>query len=211
MSTILKLTLGTGETQEVPFDATSIVTVRTRVQRDPGQTPVDEDHAFTNVASFEIVDESGAPANVAPTSDPAFASPGAAIETASSLAIADAAAHIEKALTRFPGDEDLLAVQAELDAQIRGTSTNSWPPAQPAPVEEPAPAVEPTVEPTVDPATLETPQAAIDHAIGLDVTDAVAHITAALAKFPGDEDLLAAQTELDQIIASSANQTPPAA
>lgn len=69
----------------------------------------------------------------------------------------------------------------------------------PAVVETP-PAVEP------DPATLETPTAAIDHATGLPLDDAHAHIVAALDKFPDDPDLLTAKTDVEAAQAATTGQ-----
>jgi hypothetical protein len=59
-----------------------------------------------------------------------------------------------------------------------------------------------TAVPADDP-SLETPQAAIDHASTLPLADAQTHIDAALVKFPDDPDLVAAKADLDAEAASS--------
>lgn len=129
MSKILKLTLGTGETQEVTLETTSVVSVRTRTNPAPGEI-VDVDAAFTDVVAAEIVDApepaiAPAPAEPDPATDtpveePTLASPAVAIEHAQTLPIEDAAAHIDAALAKFPGDPDLEAAKTEIAEVVSG-------------------------------------------------------------------------------------------
>lgn len=129
MSKILKLTLGTGETQEVTLESISVVSVRTRTNPSPGEI-VDVDAAFTDVVAAEIVDAPEpviAPppadpdtATGTPVEEPTLASPAGAIEHAQTLPIEDAAAHVDAALVKFPGDPDLETAKAEIADIIDG-------------------------------------------------------------------------------------------
>jgi hypothetical protein len=219
VSKILKLTLGTGDEHDVPLEETSTVTVKTRSMPQPGGTAVDTEYAYTNVVAAEVVDAPADTSAPVPAATAAPASPEAATETAVQLPLADAAAHVEKALAKFPDDPDLLALQSELDTQIR-SDTPVWPPAQPA-ASEPAATEEPaattdtttgtdaaTTEPTTttEDATLASPAAAIDHAQTLPLPDAAAHVAAALAKFPDDPDLVAANDDLQKLLAEQGGQ-----
>lgn len=133
MSKILKLTLGTGETMEVPLESTSVISVKTRTSPSPGEV-FDNESAFTDVSAIELVDapdvsavETAPPPPAEITSlqapDPAtIETPDAAIAHAETLPIDQAATHIDVALTKFPGDEDLLAAKDEIAAIIAGTA-----------------------------------------------------------------------------------------
>lgn len=255
MSKILKLTLATGQVHEIPLEQTSTITVRTRETTDPSVT-IERDWAYTSVVAAEVVDPPGQTGDPTAVVEDTLSSPGAALDWAQNLPVADAAAHVEKALALYPGDTGLLAKLSQLDAAIRGVGQ---PPADagetstpPVPVETAATALEaihglatpdealaavtvalekwptdeglltvkvqaeqviaagaanealaaPPVEP--DPATLETPTVAIDHAKTLPLDDAVAHVDAALVKFPDDPDLLAVKDEIAQIRAQDA-------
>lgn len=88
---------------------------------------------------------------------------------------------------------------------VATSTVTTEPPAQaPAAVED-TPVVEAPTEPA--PETLATPAAALDHAETLPLPDAQAHITAALEKFPDDEDLVQAKKDIDELVAA---QAPPA-
>jgi hypothetical protein len=135
---VMQITLGTGEVQEVPFESTSTISVRTRRQPDPGAPFVDEEQAYSDVADIVVVDAAEEPAatieqptvqtigdGTEPVQQPAeetLASPEAALEHAQTLpTLEDAAAHITAALERFPDDADLKAASDEIAAALAKT------------------------------------------------------------------------------------------
>jgi hypothetical protein len=124
----LKLTLTDGRTVAFPFGPDSQLTVST-----PDGVNGLKHGSWGEISHVEIVDDSelssddDQPADVvepppvvepAPVVDEAtLASPYTAIDHAATLPLADAKAHVDAALVRFPDDPDLLAAKAELDAE----------------------------------------------------------------------------------------------
>lgn len=200
MSSVLKLTLATGEVHEVPFLATSSLSVETAIQG--GSTIV---RSYTDVAAVELLEVADAiAAHAGDDTVEMLSSPAVAIVHAKTLPLADAAAHVERALMKFPDDEDLAQVWADLGYAVQSgaeTWSTSVEPDVDAIAAEPE-QTEQTTQTEPDPATLESADAAIEHATTLPLEEAAAHIDAALAKFPDDADLAAAKTELADMIAA---------
>jgi hypothetical protein len=115
MSTVLKLTDTDGVAHEVPFTTGSTLTVRTRVQGAQGVEL--QEFAVTQIAKVELVDKTtGETLAEIDDTTPGFQSVNGAIHHAKTLALADAGAHIEKAIVKFGDHPDLLQVQADLNA-----------------------------------------------------------------------------------------------
>lgn len=112
----LQLTFQNGDTAEFPFGPDSTLTIDTP----DGANGVKRGSwsEITDVALVEAKDESHADVVLTEPdpvpADDTLASPEAALDHAASLPIAEAVAHVDAALAKWPDDPDLLATKAEL-------------------------------------------------------------------------------------------------
>lgn len=158
MSSLLKLTLATGETQEIPFHPASSIAVKTG----------DVERAYTDVTKVELVQVDADPAYPAAASDEgALSSPGVAILHAKGLSVADAGAHVERALLKFPDDADLQQVYADIGDAVRA-GAETW--STDVEVDVDALSAEPAPEPAPD-AWLELIDSVNSHADANDLAD----------------------------------------
>lgn len=121
---LIKITLATGEVREFPFGPTSTITVESTVSPEPTITQRQQ-ISYSDVVAVEITEGSSELSPAEEADLPGLWSPEGALFFAKELPVADAAAHVEKALARFPDDNDLLQVQAELDEAVR-SGAETW-------------------------------------------------------------------------------------
>jgi hypothetical protein len=116
----LHITLGSGDTHDVELQPFSMLIVRTRKLNDLGVTE-DVESAFSDVADVEIVeveDEKFPEPHIIQES-PYLGTPETAAQAARELPAGDGAQLVEQGLEKFPGDEGLLAAQAEISAKLQ--------------------------------------------------------------------------------------------
>lgn len=225
MPTNLKLTLATGETPEIPFTQQSTVSIKTQVAGDNGGL-VDKEFAYSGVVAFEIVDVASGDAALAADTTPGMETPEAAIHFALVMPLADAGAHIEKAIAKF-GDHDLLVeLASDIDRAVRaGDETFTTNVTVPEPDDElPVSTINATEaavvfakEHNVDVAAVtgtgsegRITKDDVEHFVALTTTiaeinkaqsveDAQTATAAALEKWPENEQLLALKTRADEL------------
>lgn len=191
MSTVLKLTVAESDVHEIPFSRQSTLTIKNG----------NDVRAYSDVSSVELVDTTtGDVLDSIADDTPGFASVADAINTAKGMAVADAGAHIEKAIVKFGEDEQLLQVQADLHEAVQ-SGAETWTTDVQA---EPKTEVE-MVEPS------EAEKDAADHDAAVEeikaaetVEDAVEKIVAALERWPASEVLADLKQVADAMIAAKA-------
>lgn len=198
MSNVVKVTLANGETAEVPFFSTSSISISSKV----GDNTIERSYA--DVVALALIAAPDVPVASARKDAVMLSSPGAAIAYAKTLALADAAAHVEQALMRFPKDKQLHQVQRDLDAAVRA-GLETWSTSVEVDTDEVS--AEPA-NPGAPEVWLQTPETAAAHVNSLEtLKEAQAALTVALERFPDDAELADLKRRADELAAAE----PPTA